>query len=332
MRILVTGGAGYVGSFAARYLLRAGHEVVAIDNLSQGHRSALPEGILTVGDIADLSLVGRLLREHRVEAVMHFAGSTSVAESVARPEIHWRNNAANTLGLLETMLEHDVRRIVFSSSAATYGSSGEMPLDEDAPKQPVCPYGYTKLANEWMIQDMAQAHGFSYAILRYFNACGAAPDGSHGEDHDPETHLIPLIIRAAQGLRPELEVYGDDWDTRDGTCLRDYVHVEDLAQAHELALAACPEPGGPAPRGQILNVGTGGGSTVLEVIRAVESVTGKPVPVRTGPRRSGDPAELVASSERLRGTLGWSPLYPEIEQVVETAWKWHQSHPEGYAD
>jgi UDP-glucose 4-epimerase len=331
LRILVTGGAGYVGSFAARYLVRSGHHVVAIDNLCQGHRGTLPADMLVVGDIADCGLTGRLLREHEIEAVMHFAAATTVSESVERPDYHWRNNAVNTLGLLETMLEHGVKKIVFSSTAATYGSADEMPLHEDAPKNPVCPYGCSKLAVEWMIQDLSRAYGLSYMILRYFNASGAAPDGSHGEHHVPETHLIPLIIEAVQKKREMVEIYGDDWDTSDGTCLRDYVHVEDLAQAHELAVTQCPEPGS-IPGGHIMNIGTGGGNTVMEVVHAVEAVTGKAVPYRIAGRRPGDPAKLVASSERTRSLLGWRPAYTEIEQVVETAWKWHQSHPDGYAD
>jgi len=329
LRILVTGGAGYVGSFATRHLIGAGHHVVAIDNFCQGHRGPLPDDIVVEGDIADRELLGRLMREHEVEAVMHFAAATNVKESVELPEYHWRNNTVNTLGLLETMLENDVRKIVFSSTAATYGSTGETPLVEDAPKNPVCPYGYSKLAIEWMIQDMSHAHGLGYMILRYFNAAGAAADGSHGEAHVPETHLIPLIIEAVQGKREVIEIFGEDWDTADGTCLRDYVHVEDLAQAHELAVTQCPEPGA-TPGGHIMNVGTGSGNTVMEVVKAVEKVTGKKVPYRMTGRRPGDPAKLVASSERLRKVLGWKPQFTEIEQVVETAWKWHESHPDGY--
>ncbi|MBW2422067.1 MAG: UDP-glucose 4-epimerase GalE [Deltaproteobacteria bacterium] len=329
MRILVTGGAGYVGSFATRHLIGAGHHVVVIDNFCQGHRGPLPDDIVVEGDIADRELLGRLMREHEVEAVMHFAAATNVKESVELPEYHWRNNTVNTLGLLETMLENDVRKIVFSSTAATYGSTGETPLVEDAPKNPVCPYGYSKLAIEWMIQDMSHAHGLGYMILRYFNAAGAAADGSHGEAHVPETHLIPLIIEAVQGKREVIEIFGEDWDTADGTCLRDYVHVEDLAQAHELAVTRCPEPGS-TPGGHIMNVGTGSGNTVMEVVKAVEKVTGKKVPYRMTGRRPGDPAKLVASSERLRKVLGWKPQFTEIEQVVETAWKWHESHPDGY--
>jgi UDP-glucose 4-epimerase len=330
MKILVTGGAGYVGSFAVRYLVRSGHDVVVLDNLCQGHRGAVDEKLLVVGDIADTKLVGELLDDNQIEAVMHFAAATNVAESVENPRYHYRNNTVNSLGLLETMIDHNVRKIVFSSTAATYGSTEEMPLTEDAAKNPVCPYGYSKLAIEWMIQDFAHAYGLSYTILRYFNASGAAADGSHGEWHKPETHLIPLIIEAVQGKRDRVELYGSDYDTKDGTCLRDYVHVEDLAQAHEIAVTKCPEPG-VAPGGRIMNIGTGGGNTVLEVVQAVEKVTGKKVPHEIVGRRPGDPATLVASNDRLL-ELGWKPRYPKIEDVVRTAWEWHCKHPSGYDD
>jgi UDP-glucose 4-epimerase len=303
---------------------------VVLDNLCQGHRGAVDEKLLVVGDIADTKLVGRLLDEHQIEAVMHFAAATNVAESVENPRYHYRNNTVNTLGLLETMIDHDVRKIVFSSTAATYGTSDEMPLREDAPKNPVCPYGFSKLAIEWMIQDFSHSYGLSYAILRYFNASGAAADGSHGEWHKPETHLIPLIIEAVQGKREQVELYGSDYDTQDGTCLRDYIHVEDLAQAHEIAITTCPEPGQP-PGGRIMNIGTGGGNTVLEVIEAVERVTGKKVPYEVTGRRPGDPARLVASNDRLL-ELGWKPRFPKIEDVVRTAWEWHCKHPNGYDD
>jgi len=331
VKVLVTGGAGYVGSFAARHLVATGHDVVVLDNLCQGHRGAVDPRLLVVGDIGDTELLGNLFDQHQIEAVMHFAAATSVPESVENPRYHYRNNTANTLGLLETMLDHDVRKIVFSSTAATYGS-GEgnqtMPLKEDSPKHPVCPYGFSKLAIEWMIQDFCSAYGLSYAILRYFNACGASEDGAHGEDHRPEHHLIPLVISAAMGKREHVELYGDDWDTRDGTCLRDYVHVEDLALAHQIALETCPEPGATAD-GRIMNVGTGTGNTVMEVVHAVREVSGREVPYRVVGRRSGDPESLVASADRLKA-LGWQPRFVRIEQIVETAWEWHNSHPDGY--
>jgi len=289
--------------------------------------------LLVVGDVADTALIGSLLDEHRIEAVMHFAAATNVAESVENPRYHYRNNTANTLALLETMIDRDVRKIVFSSTAATYGAgeggAGEAaPLQEDAPKNPVCPYGYSKLAIEWMIQDFSRAYGLSYAVLRYFNAAGASSDGAFGEDHRPETHLIPLVIEAVQGRREHVELYGDDYETRDGTCVRDYVHVEDLAEAHEIALKACPDPGDQAG-GHILNVGTSTGNTVMEVVRTVERVTGRAVPYRVTGRRPGDPASLVASADRLRA-LGWVPRFTSLEPIVETAWAWHRSHPEGY--
>ena len=333
MKVLVTGGAGYVGSFAARHLVGSGHEVVVLDNLCQGHRGAVDKRLLVVGDIGDTELIGSLLDEHHIEAVMHFAAATNVAESVVNPRYHYRNNTVNTLGLLETMIDRGVRKIVFSSTAATYGSGEQnpgqaMPLKEDTAKNPVCPYGYSKLAVEWMIQDFCSAYGLSYAILRYFNAAGASPDGAFGEDHRPESHLIPLLIEAAQGKRDHVDLYGDDYETRDGTCLRDYVHGEDLAQAHQIALETCPEPGDEAG-GRVMNVGTGTGNTVLEVLRAVESISGHKVPYRMADRRPGDPASLVASADRLLG-LGWQPRFGRIEQVVETAWEWHSSHPDGY--
>ncbi|HJO25562.1 MAG: UDP-glucose 4-epimerase GalE [Myxococcota bacterium] len=330
MKILVTGGAGYVGSFAARHLVATGHEVVVLDNLCQGHRRAVDACPLVEGDVADTALVGRLMDDQRTEAVMHFAAATNVAESVANPRYHYRNNTANTLGLLETMLDRGVRKLVFSSTAATYGSSAgiPMPLQEDAPKEPVCPYGYSKLAIEWMIQDFARAYGLTYAILRYFNASGASADGGHGEDHHPETHLIPLVIEAALGKRDQVDLYGDDYDTPDGTCLRDYVHVEDLAQAHELAVKACPEPEG---GGIVMNIGTGSGNTVMEVVSAVERVTDRKVPYRVTSRRPGDPARLVAGNDRARA-LGWQPRFAGIDSVVRTAWEWHLNHPKGYGD
>jgi UDP-glucose 4-epimerase len=326
MRVLVTGGAGYVGSFAARRLAARGHDVVTLDNLCQGHRAAAT-GELIVGDMADRELVGRILRERRIEGVMHFAAATNVAESVVNPRYHYRNNTAGTLALLETMLDHGVSKIVFSSTAATYGSTGEVPLREGAAKNPVCPYGYSKLAIEWMIQDFAHAYGLTYRILRYFNASGAAFDGSHGEDHEPETHLIPLILRAALGVRPHIEIFGTDWETPDGTCVRDYVHVEDLALAHELAITTCPEPGG---GGDHFNIGIGRGHSVLEVIAAVERVTGKKVPTKRGPRRQGDPAVLVAANDRLRAKLGWVPTHSDLDQIIASAWRWHSTHPTGY--
>jgi UDP-glucose 4-epimerase len=329
VHVLVTGGAGYVGSFAVRELLASGHEVVVLDDLSQGHRDAVRPDLLTVGDVADRALVGSLLREHRIEAVMHFAAATSVEESVRLPLRYYQNNVVATLALLETMLEHEVRRIVFSSSAAVYGEPESSPIEEDAPKEPTHPYGLTKLVVERMIQDFSRAYGLAHVLLRYFNASGASVDGSHGEDHDPETHLIPIVLQVPLGQREALQVYGDDYPTPDGSCVRDYVHVEDLARAHELALQACAAAG--APEGRIYNIGTGTGHSVLEVIRSVERVTGQPVPYRVSPRRAGDPPRLVASSRRIREELGWKPAHEELDSIVASAWAWHQAHPAGYA-
>jgi UDP-glucose 4-epimerase len=330
MRILVTGGAGYVGGFAARHLVEAGHEVAILDDLSEGHRDAAPADRLVVGDAGDRALASRLLREHRVEAVMHFAASAYVGESVTDPAKYWRNNVANTLALLEAMRECEVRRIVFSSTCATYGERAEMPLTEETPQDPGSPYAFTKLAIERMIRDFARAYGLGHVLLRYFNASGAQADGEHGEDHRPETHLIPILLQAVLGQRERVDVYGDDYPTPDGTCIRDYVHVEDLAQAHELAVRGCPEPGA-SPDGLVFNIGPGTGHSVLEVIQPVERVSGKKVPYRVVARRPGDAPRLVASSERLRSELGWRPEYEALDAIVRTAWAWHSSHPRGYA-
>jgi UDP-glucose 4-epimerase len=329
MRILVTGGAGYVGGFAARHLLDAGHDVVIVDDLSLGHRQSVPAERLVVGNASDRARITRLLDEHRIEAVMHFAASAYVGESVTDPAKYWRNNVANTLELLLAMRDCEVGRIVFSSTCALYGERAEMPLTEETPQDPGSPYAFTKFAIERMIRDFARAYGLGHVLLRYFNAAGAQADGRHGEDHSPETHLIPILLQALLGQRDCVEVYGDDYPTPDGTCIRDYVHVEDLARAHELAVRACPEPGA-APDGLVFNVGTGTGSSVLEVIQTVERVTGKKVPYRVVGRRPGDAPRLVASSDRLRKELGWRPEQAALEEIVHTAWAWHSSHPHGY--
>jgi UDP-glucose 4-epimerase len=331
VRILVTGGAGYVGSFAARHLARAGHQVVVLDDLSRGHRGAVPADMLVVGAIEDRPLLSRLLADRRIEAVLHFAAASQVGESVADPKLYYRNNVVHTLGLLETMLEHGVRRIVFSSTCAIYGEAQSATLAEDSPERPESPYAFTKLVIERMIRDFARAYGMGFVLLRYFNAAGAAPDGSHGEDHHPESHLIPLVLQTLLGQRPELQVFGDDYPTPDGTCIRDYIHVEDLASAHELAVRACPdgvEPSG----GMLFNIGTGTGASVLDVIRAAEQVTGRRVPRRVVARRPGDPPRLVAAASRLREELGWRPRYEDLTTIVEHAWAWHRTHPKGYGD
>jgi UDP-glucose 4-epimerase len=325
MRILVTGGAGYIGSHAVRLFLARGHDVWVHDNLSFGHRAAVPTERLVAGDLSEVHRLDHLLLDRRIEAVVHFAAFTYVGESVQNPAKYWQNNTVNTLNLLEALRRHRVERFVFSSTAATYGVPDRVPITEDTPQVPINPYGMSKLAVERALADYARAYGWGVASLRYFNAAGAAPDGTLGEDHHPETHLIPLVIQAAMGRRPHIEVFGTDYPTPDGTCVRDYIHVDDLAEAHLLALEAL-EPG----KELRLNLGIGRGYSVREVIRTVEEVTGRPVPVKEGPRRAGDPPELVASSAQAQRQLGWQPRYTELRPIIETAWNWHRKHPRGF--
>jgi UDP-glucose 4-epimerase len=326
MRILVTGGAGYIGSHTVKLLLAHGHEVTVYDNLSAGHRAAVPKETLVVGDLKDIDHLDHLLLVHQIEAVIHFAASAYVGESVTNPAKYYLNNLQNSLNLLERVRRLGIRRFVFSSTCATYGVPTTVPITEDEKQLPINPYGNTKLAFERMLADYAAAYPFGYAALRYFNAAGAAADGTLGEVHDPETHLIPLVIQAALGTRPHIEIFGTDYPTPDGTCIRDYIHVEDLAEAHRLALEAI-EPG----RGRAYNVGLGAGSSVREVIRAVEELSGRRVPVKEGPRRAGDPPSLVAAADRIRHELGWTPKFTTLKAIVETAWRWHNTHPKGYS-
>jgi UDP-glucose-4-epimerase GalE len=325
MRILVTGGAGYIGSHAVRRFLSRGHDVWVYDNLSMGHRQAVPADRLLVGDLAESDRLDQVLIARRIEAVVHFAAFAFVGESVRAPGKYYQNNLVNSLNLLEALRRHDIRRFVFSSTCATYGVPERVPITEDEPQQPINPYGNTKLAVERALGDYAAAHGWGFAALRYFNAAGASPDGDLGEDHTPETHLIPLALLAVLGRKPPLEVFGTDYPTPDGTCVRDYVHVDDLADAHLLALEALQ-----AGTRLFLNIGTGRGYSVREVVRTVEEVTGQRVPRREGPRRPGDPPVLVASAEHIRRELGWQPHYPELRPIVETAWNWHRRHPDGF--
>lgn len=327
MDILVTGGAGYVGSHAVRLLQRAGHEVWVYDNLSLGHRGAVPEGRLIEGDLLDGPRLVEVLRHQRIEAVMHFAAFALVGQSVSEPAIYYRNNIAGSLSLLEAMRSAGVRKIVFSSTTATYGAPQRIPITEDEPQQPINPYGFTKLVIERALADYARAYGFGYAALRYFNAAGASPDGDLGEDHSPESHLIPLVLSVALGQRERITIFGDDYPTPDGTCIRDYVHVDDLGDAHVRALSLL-QPGAELK----LNLGTGRGHSVREVIDACRRVTGHPIPEIVGPRRHGDPPELVADARRARGLLGWQPRYEDIGQIVATAWNWHRRNPHGYGD
>lgn len=327
MRILVTGGAGYIGSHSVRLFLERGHNVWVYDNLCFGHKAAVPPDRLIVADLKDLHRLDQVLLEHRIEAVVHFAAFTFVGESVKDPAKYWQNNLVNTLGLMECMRRQGIDRFVFSSTAATFGTPDTMPITEETPQRPINPYGQSKLAVEHALADYARAYNWGFAALRYFNASGAHSSGEIGEDHDPETHLIPLVIYAAMGRRPHIEIFGEDYPTPDGTCVRDYIHVGDLATAHLLALEKLS-----AGSELRYNLGIGRGYSVREVIRTVEEVTGKTVPVKVGPRRVGDPPVLVASSDKIQEELGWKPRHDNLRLIVETAWNWHQKHPRGYRD
>jgi UDP-glucose-4-epimerase GalE len=325
MRILITGGAGYIGSHAVKLFLTRGHDVWVYDNLSMGHRQAVPAERLIVGDLNEVQRLDHVMVERRIEAIVHFAAFAFVGESVHEPGKYYQNNLVNTLNLMECARRHRVGRFVFSSTAATFGVPERMPITEDTPQLPINPYGTTKLTIERALSDYAHAYGWGYAALRYFNAAGAAADGSIGEDHTPETHLIPLVIYAAMGKRPHIEVFGSDYPTPDGTCVRDYIHVDDLAEAHLLALEKL------VPGAELrYNLGIGRGYSVREVIRNVEEVTGKTVTVKEGPRRPGDPPVLVASSDKIQKELGWRPRHTELRTIVESAWNWHRAHPRGY--
>jgi UDP-glucose 4-epimerase len=327
MRVLVTGGAGYIGSHAVRLLMRAGHDVWVWDNLSRGHRGAVPDGRLIEGELADRPRLEQALRKHRIDAVMHFAAFALVGESVADPAVYYSNNVVSALALLDAMRNVDVPRIVFSSTTATYGVPQRIPITEEEARQPINPYGFTKLVIEHALEDYSQAYGLGFAALRYFNAAGATPSGDLGEDHHPESHLIPIVLQVALGQRAGVTVFGDDYPTPDGTCIRDYIHVDDLGDAHVKALEQL-EPGS---RMQ-LNLGTGRGHSVREVVDACRRVTGQPIQAEVGARRAGDPPELVADSRRAQSTLRWTPKYTDIEDIVKTAWNWHRAHPEGFGD
>ncbi len=327
MRVLVTGGAGYVGSHAARLLARHGHDVWVYDNLSQGHRGAAPVDRLIVGHLSDRERLEAALSTNAIDAVMHFAAFTLVGESVTDPAKYYQNNVFGSFSLIESMRAVGVKKIVFSSTAAVYGQPDQSPINEQAALAPVNPYGFTKLSIEQVLLDYAAAYGFGFAALRYFNAAGAAPEGDLGEDHHPESHLIPLVLQVALGQRPHITVFGNDYATPDGTCIRDYIHVDDLASAHIKALELL-QPG-VALR---MNLGTGRGHSVQEVIEACRSVTGHPIPAVMGERRAGDPAELVADSRLAQSTLGWTPQHTDLREIVASAWRWHSKHPHGYAD
>jgi len=326
MRVLVTGGAGYIGSIVSAELLRAGHQVIVYDDLSHGHRRAVPKGAeVIIGEVGDREALSRAFQLHRPEAVMHFAALIEAGESMRAPERYFRNNTASSLTLLECMLQHACKRLVFSSTAALYGNPERTPINEDAPLVPTNAYGESKLLVERMLAWFHRIHGLRYASLRYFNAAGGA--GELGEDHQPESHLIPLVLQVAQGKRPSIAIYGTDYATPDGTCIRDYIHVLDLASAHVLALDAL------SARDQLIyNLGNGRGFSVRQVVEVARKVTGHAIPAEDAPRRPGDPAVLVASSEKIRGELGWQPRYPELEQIVASAWEWRRKHPNGYGE
>ena len=327
MRILVTGGAGYIGSHAVRLFLARGHDVWVYDNLCHGHRAAVPADRLIVADLAEEQRLDHALVMNRIEAVVHFAAFCYVGESVREPGKYYRNNLVNTLTLMECMRRHGIGHMVFSSTCATYGVPERVPNTEDEKQKPINPYGNAKLAVERALADYAAAYGLGYAALRYFNAAGASRDGTIGEDHHPETHLIPLVLQVALGQRPHIEIFGTDYPTPDGTCIRDYIHIEDLAEAHRLALEKI-ESG----KGLCLNLGTGRGYSNREVVRTAAEVVGKSIASKDGPRRPGDPPELVAAADKAREMLGWVPRYPELGPIVETAWNWHRTHPNGYGD
>jgi UDP-glucose-4-epimerase GalE len=324
-RILVTGGAGYIGSHAAKALTQAGYDVVVLDNLVAGHREALRNGELIEGDVGDVALVRQVLRDRRISAVMHFAALLDVGMSVRDPAGYYRNNVIGTLGMLEAMAAESVRLFVFSSTCATYGEPIETPIAETHPQRPINSYGETKLAIERALPHFERAYGMHSVALRYFNAAGADPDGEIGEDHSPEIHLIPRAIHAVTGGEG-LQVFGDDYPTPDGTCLRDYVHVADLADAHLKALEALAD----TARSTAYNLGTGTPHSVREVIDAVERVTERRVPWTLGSRRAGDPAVLYASSRKAQAELHWTPRFADLDSIVRTAWAWHQRHPNGY--
>lgn len=320
MRVLVVGGAGYIGSHMVKMLLGAGHEVITLDNLSSGHRDAVLGGTFVEGDLADTQGLHQVFEQYQPEAVMHFASYIQVGESVRKPDIYYRNNVTNTLNLLDVMLEFEVKKFIFSSTAAVFGEPDYVPIDEAHPNRPLNPYGRSKWMIEQVLADYDKAFDLRSVCLRYFNAAGADPEGQLGERHDPETHLIPLILQAASGRRDNIQVFGRDYDTPDGTCIRDYIHIVDLCSAHLAALEYLTK-GGSSDR---FNLGNGSGFSVQEVIDAVQKVSGKQVTVINGPRREGDPARLVADAKRARSILVWQPTYTALDTIVSHAWQWER--------
>ena len=327
MAILVLGGAGYIGSHTALELVKAGNEVVIADNLVTGYRKAIPKGAkFYEGDLRDSDFLDNLFHQEKIDAVIHFAAYSLVGESVTNPLKYYDNNLYGTKVLLEAMVKNNVGKIVFSSTAATYGEPENIPILESDRTCPTNPYGETKLAMEKMFKWTAEAHGLRYVSLRYFNACGADESGTIGEAHNPESHLIPLILQVPNGKRETISIYGTDYDTPDGTCIRDYIHVTDLAQAHILAVQYLNNGG----ESDIFNLGNGVGYSVREVIETARKVTGHPIPATETSRRAGDPARLVASSEKAKKILGWKPVHDSLEEIISSAWNWHKNHPNGY--
>lgn len=326
MAILVTGGLGYVGSHAVKMLMERGESVVSLDDLAFGHKEAASGSEIVVGDIGDKDLLRQIFSSHKIEAVMHFAAFADVGESVADPKKYYVTNVSKSLAMLDVMLEFDIEMMIFSSSAATFGEPKEIPIPEDHPKDPTNPYGRSKLMLEEILKEYEHAYGLRSISFRYFNASGADPSGLIGEDHRPEHHIIPLVLDVAAGKREQFNMFGTDWPTPDGTCVRDYVHVNDLAQAHILGLDALRS----GKQTTVYNLGNGSGYSNREVIATAEQVTGKKIKVVDAPRRPGDPAVLVASSKKIMSELGWSPKYPELKTIIETAWNWHSKHPNGY--
>lgn len=323
MKVLVVGGAGYIGSICSEVLLDEKHDVAIFDNLSEGHRKAIDQRATFIeGDLSDRAAIKAVLAKTRPDAVMHFAANALVGESMVNPSKYFRNNISNGLNLLDAMIETGTKRFVFSSTCATFGPPEKVPIDEEAPQRPINPYGESKLAFEKILHWYGVIHGLRFVSLRYFNAAGAS--GRFGEDHRTETHLIPNVLKAALGEKEHVEIYGTDYETPDGTCIRDYIHILDLARAHILALGS--------ERNEFYNLGTGGGSSVREVIEAARAVTGKKIPVVEKPRRPGDPPRLIASSDKIRRELGWTPQFQSLNKIIESAWKWHQKFPRGYGD
>ncbi len=327
MAILITGGAGYIGSIVVEDLQASGAEVVVLDNLSRGHRAAVDREVkFYQGEIGDSDLVRRICAENQIEAAMHFSAFAYVGESVERPDIYYRNNAMQTIALLDELIACGVKQFVFSSTCATYGEPQYVPIDEKHPQQPTNPYGWSKLFVEQIMKDYDAAYGLKFVALRYFNACGATR--LHGEHHEPETHLIPLVLEAAAGKKPHIAIFGGDYPTPDGTAVRDYIHVLDLSQAHLLALKHLQNGG----TSEFINLGNGMGFSVLEVIETARKITNKPIRSVIEPRRAGDPSRLVADSTKARQILGWDPKFADLETIIESAWVWHQAHEGGYKD